>query len=117
MVLHNTKLNIQRLYKDNSVKAFVGNLAQSRLKWHILTSIPTQRMAHLLTVECAVVWMLQSQCQQRLLRIVYLPSNDDNAEELRLKRRKRNEELREKKRKESRNVKQRGLKHQTISSV
>ncbi len=86
MVLHNTKLNIQRLYKDNSVKAFVGNLAQSRLKWHILTSIPTQRMAHLLTVECAVVWMLQSQCQQRLLRIVYLPSDDDNAEELRLKR-------------------------------
>ena len=38
-------------------KAFGGNLAKSRLKWHILTRSSTQRVAHLLPVECAVVWM------------------------------------------------------------
>ena len=57
-------------------KAFEGSLAQSRLKWPILTSISTQRVAHLLPVGCAAVWMLKSQCQQWLIRIVYLRSSD-----------------------------------------
>ena len=48
--IHNSK------YKK-ICKAFGGNLAQSRLKWHILTRSSTQRVAHLLPVECAVVWM------------------------------------------------------------
>ena len=91
-------------------KAFDGNLAQSRLKWRILTSISTQRVAHLLPVGCAAIWMSKSQCQQWLHRIVYLQSSDifpgqENVEKLRLKRHKGNKKLREKRRKESKSVK------------
>ena len=91
-------------------KAFDGNLAQSRLKWRILTSISTQRVAHLLPVGCAAIWMSKSQCQQWLHRIVYLQSSDIfpgqvNVEKLRLKHHKRNKKLREKRRKESKSVK------------
>jgi hypothetical protein len=82
LYLHRTS---QRQFNTTTLKfckAFGGIPCAKPVEMAHFNQHPTQRVTHLLPVECEAFWMLQSQCYQKLNRIVYLQNSDFSQDQI-----------------------------------